>query len=101
MQDAVALAKHAHGLGVDAISTAAPGAYTALGLSEEPAPTFDASIAYFTTVGEATPLPFYPYWLSSIGSLNPGAFLEAMRPVQTFAGRVLFALHLRAREFTL
>ena len=92
IKDAVALAQHAHGLGVDAISTVAPGAYTALGLSDEPAPpTFDASIAYFTAVGAATPLPFYPYWLSSIGSLDPRAFLEAMRPVPTFAGQ--FPLH--------
>jgi len=88
IKDAVALAQHAHGLGVDAISSVAPGAYTALGLSDEPAPpTFDVSIAYFTAVGAATPLPFYPYWLSSIGSLDPRAFLEAMRPVPTFAGQ--------------
>jgi N-acetylneuraminate lyase len=88
IKDAVALAQHAHGLGVDAISTVAPGAYTALGLSDEAPPTFDASIAYFTAVGAATPLPFYPYWLSSIGSLDPRAFLEAMRPVPTFAGQL-------------
>eukprot|EP00041_Stephanoeca_diplocostata_P018877 m.399599 g.399599 ORF g.399599 m.399599 type:complete len:318 (-) comp21151_c1_seq7:151-1104(-) len=86
VDEAVQLAIHAKEVGASAISSTVPGAYSAM-FGEERKPNLAESIEYFKTVGGATDLPFWPYWLgNSMGTDTAPAFLDAMKDVPNFSG---------------
>jgi N-acetylneuraminate lyase len=71
--DAVVLAKHAHAIGFDAVSSVVP-------------PNGDEPVKHFAAIGEASPLPFYVYHFAAPGDISAEAFLQDMKRVPNFAG---------------
>ena len=78
-ENAVALARHAASIGADATASVAP---------IDAPNNLAAAVEHYAAIGAATDLPFYVYWLADAAdpSATAGQFLEAMEPVENFAG---------------
>lgn len=77
--DSVELAKHAKKVGANAVGSVPP-------FTESP-PDIEATISHYTTIAEATDLPFYVYWRTATATqITPEEFLERMQKVPGFAG---------------
>ena len=77
--NAVELAQHAAAAGADAVASVAP--------VDQPN-DLQAAVVHYATIGAATDLPFYVYWLAHTADKNVTAeqFLEAMQAVPNFSG---------------
>ncbi|MEE2657654.1 MAG: dihydrodipicolinate synthase family protein [Candidatus Latescibacterota bacterium] len=78
--NAVELAQHAsHIQGIDAVASVAP---------VDAPNNLEAAVKHYASIGAATDLPFYVYWLMNEAdvSANADTFLEAMKAVPNFAG---------------
>ena len=78
-QNGVELARHAAAVGADGTASVAP--------IDAPG-DLPAAVDHYAAIGAATDLPFYVYWLASSADRRSTAeqFLEAMQPVENFAG---------------
>lgn len=78
-EESVELAKHAKKVGANAVGSVPP-------FTESP-PDIEATINHYTTIAEASELPFYVYWRADTASqITPEEFLERMQRVPGFAG---------------
>ena len=77
--NAVELARHATGLAIDAVASVAP--------VDRPN-DLQAAAEHYATIGAATDLPFYVYWLEATADakVTPPQYLEAMSGVPNFTG---------------
>jgi len=78
-ESAVELARHAAGLGLDAVASVAP--------VDRPG-DLQAAVSHYAAIGAAADRPFYVYWLAPTAdkTITAEQYLEAMQAVPNFAG---------------
>ena len=85
--NAIILAKAGESMGVQAISSVAPGSYSWLDIAvTQEDLTMAGAAAYFRRLAASTALPFYVYWLNSGIQGSAREFLDAVHDIPNLAG---------------